>query len=153
MYQITDWCRHFISLQVKPGDCCIDATMGNGHDTVLLCRCAGGTGRVLAFDIQPQALKNTKKRLSEADVPDNCRLILDSHSHMEQYADAGTISCITFNLGYLPGGITPSPPGPIPPFRQSVRGSPSCKKTALWFCASTAEATPALKKERRCSRF
>ena len=60
MYQITDWCRHFISLQVKPGDCCIDATMGNGHDTVLLCRCAGGTGRVLAFDIQPQALKNTK---------------------------------------------------------------------------------------------
>ena len=23
---------------------------------------------------------------------------------MEQYADAGTISCITFNLGYLPGG-------------------------------------------------
>ena len=104
MYQITDWCRHFISLQVKPGDCCIDATMGNGHDTVLLCRCAGGTGRVLAFDIQPQALKNTKKRLSEAGVPDNCRLILDSHSHMEQYADAGTISCITFNLGYLPGG-------------------------------------------------
>lgn len=37
-------------------------------------------------------------------MPDNYRLILDSHSHMERYADAGTVSCITFNLGYLPGG-------------------------------------------------
>lgn len=104
MYQITDWCRHFIALQVKPGDLCIDATMGNGQDTLLLCRLAGADGRVVAFDIQPQALVNTKKRLSEAGVPDNHRLILDSHSHMEQYADAGTVSCITFNLGYLPGG-------------------------------------------------
>ena len=104
MYQITDWCRHFMELQVQPGDCCIDATMGNGHDTELLCRRAGERGRVLAFDIQPQALLNTQKRLSEAGAPDNYRLILDSHSHMEQYVDAGTVSCITFNLGYLPGG-------------------------------------------------
>lgn len=104
MYQITDWCRHFIRLQVRPGSLCIDATMGNGHDTELLCRLSGPDGQVLAFDIQPQALARTQRRLSEAGVPDNYRLILDSHSHMEQYADAGTVSCITFNLGYLPGG-------------------------------------------------
>lgn len=104
MYQITDWCRHFITLQVRPGDLCIDATMGNGHDTELLCRLAGGQGRVLAFDIQEAALQNTKKRLQESRVPDNYRLILDSHSHMHRYADAGSVSCITFNLGYLPGG-------------------------------------------------
>ena len=103
MYQITDWCRHFIELQVQPGDLCIDATMGTGHDTELLCRLSGREGSVLAFDIQPLALTNTQKRLSETGVPNNYRLILDSHSHMEQYADAGTVSCITFNLGYLPG--------------------------------------------------
>ncbi len=104
MYQITDWCRHFLEQQVKPGDLCIDATMGNGHDTELLCRLAGRTGQVLAFDIQATALQNTKKRLQASSVPDNYRLILDSHSHMAQYADTGSVSCITFNLGYLPGG-------------------------------------------------
>lgn len=104
MYQITEWCHHFITQQVKPGDICIDATMGNGHDTELLCRLAGKTGQVLAFDIQELAVQNTKKRLREAGVPDNYRLILDSHSHMEQYADADSVSCITFNFGYLPGG-------------------------------------------------
>lgn len=104
MYQITEWCRHFIELQVRPGDICIDATMGNGHDTALLCRLAGETGRVLAFDIQKTAVWNTQKRLREAEAPDNYRLILDSHSHMKEYADADSVSCIMFNFGYLPGG-------------------------------------------------
>ena len=103
MYQITDWCRHFISLQVKPGAAVSTPPWETG-----MTRCCSAGVRAgpagCSLDIQPQALKNTKKRLSEAGVPDNCRLILDSHSHMEQYADAGTISCITFNLGYLPGG-------------------------------------------------
>lgn len=104
MYQITEWCRHFIELQVKPGDLCIDATMGNGHDTELLCRLAGSSGQVLAFDIQKTALENTQKRLQETGAPDNYRLILDSHSHMTNYADTDSVSCITFNFGYLPGG-------------------------------------------------
>lgn len=104
MYQITEWCHHFIELQVKPGDICIDATMGNGHDTEFLCRLAGKEGKVLAFDIQQMALDHTEKRLRDAKVPDNYRLILDSHSHMDQYTDADSVNCITFNFGYLPGG-------------------------------------------------
>lgn len=104
MYQITEWCHHFIKLQVRPGDICIDATMGNGHDTEVLCRLAGKEGKVLAFDIQKTALEHTEKRLRDAEVPDNYRLILDSHSHMDRYIDAGSVSCITFNFGYLPGG-------------------------------------------------
>lgn len=104
MYQITEWCHHFIEMQVEPGDFCIDATMGNGHDTELLCALAGPEGRVLAFDIQETALRKTQKRLREAEVPDNYRLILDTHSHMEQYAESDTVSCIIFNFGYLPGG-------------------------------------------------
>lgn len=50
--QITAYTQHFIRQQVMPGDICIDATMGNGNDTVLLSRLAGENGRVLAFDIQ-----------------------------------------------------------------------------------------------------
>lgn len=123
MYQITEWCHHFIEIQVRPGDLCIDATMGNGHDTELLSRLAGPSGKVLAFDIQEQALTNTKKRLQESGAPDNYRLILDSHSHMSQYADAGSVSCITFNFGYLPGGdhaLATRPATSIPAIEQGL---------------------------------
>ncbi len=103
-FKITEWCSHFIKEQVMPGDLCIDATMGNGNDTLLLSRLCGETGRVLAFDIQEMALFNTKQKLIEQNAPENYRLILDSHANMEAYAKEGTVSCIVFNLGYLPGG-------------------------------------------------
>lgn len=103
-FKITEWCAHFIEEQVSPGDFCIDATMGNGNDTLLLSRLCGETGKVLAFDIQKPALTNTRKLLLEKNSPANYRLILDSHANMKNYALTGTVSCIVFNLGYLPGG-------------------------------------------------
>lgn len=124
MYQITEWCHHFIKNQVRSGDLCIDATMGNGNDTELLCRLAGPDGQVLAFDIQKQALIQTKKRLREAGAPDNYRLILDSHSHMDHYAAKASVSCIVFNFGYLPGGdhtLATGPATSIPAVAQGLR--------------------------------
>ena len=43
--------HEFLRQTVRPGAVCIDATAGKGRDTALLCRLAGETGRVLAFDI------------------------------------------------------------------------------------------------------
>lgn len=103
-FQITQWSAHFIEEQVKPGDFCIDATMGNGNDTLLLSRLCGESGQVLAFDIQEQTLNHTRERLQKAAAPENYTLLLESHSHMSQYARPETVSCIVFNLGYLPGG-------------------------------------------------
>ena len=68
-YQITQWCARFIREQVKPGDICIDATMGNGNDTLLLSTLAGSSGKVLAFDIQESALRRTEERLRKAGAP------------------------------------------------------------------------------------
>ena len=102
--QITAYMQHFIRQQVMPGDICIDATMGNGNDTALLSQLAGKRGRVLAFDIQKQALEHTKERLKRDNCPENYQLLLESHENMDVYAGAETVSCITFNLGYLPGG-------------------------------------------------
>lgn len=102
--QATGWCRLFITRQVKPGDLCIDATAGNGCDTELLCRLTGETGQVLAFDIQREALERTEKRLAEAGLGHQARLILDGHEHMGKYAESEKVSCIVFNFGYLPGG-------------------------------------------------
>ena len=93
----------FIRRYVQPGACCIDATAGKGRDTALLCRLAGENGQVLAFDIQPDAIRQTRLLL-EAEGLTNARLILDSHSNMERYAEPETIDCIVFNFGRLPGG-------------------------------------------------
>lgn len=68
-YQITQWCAAFIRQQVQEGDFCIDATMGNGNDTLLLSQLCGESGKVLAFDIQEQALTATQKRLNAGHVP------------------------------------------------------------------------------------
>lgn len=102
--QITQWCARFIREQVNVGDICIDATMGNGNDTLLLSQLAGESGKVFAFDIQEMALSNTRKRLVNASAPQNYTLLLESHANMKQYAEENTVSCIVFNFGYLPGG-------------------------------------------------
>ena len=107
-YQITAWCHRMIREHfrenVRGNAFCIDATMGNGNDTQFLCELAGETGRVLAFDIQESALSKTRERLRKAFSYCNYELILDSHSHMGQYAKPESADCIVFNLGYLPSG-------------------------------------------------
>lgn len=103
-YQITEWCASFLKNHIQPGDLCIDATMGNGNDTLLLSCLCGPSGQVHAFDIQEMALANTQKRLQDADAPKNYTLHLESHTEMNKYAKADTVSCIVFNFGYLPGG-------------------------------------------------
>lgn len=94
--------HHFAEKAVSPGDIAIDATMGNGHDTLFLSRLVGDTGKVYAFDIQQQALDSTAKLL-EKESASNVSLILSGHENMEQYVE-GEVSAVMFNLGYLPGG-------------------------------------------------
>ncbi|MCI5802265.1 MAG: methyltransferase domain-containing protein [Oscillospiraceae bacterium] len=79
-----------------------DFTMGNGNDTLFLSSLVP-KGHVYAFDIQPQALENTQKRLKEHGAPENVSLILDSHHNLERYIPGG-IDAGMFNLGYLPHG-------------------------------------------------
>lgn len=57
-------CAHaFLREFIRPGGFAVDATAGNGHDTVFLCRAVGPQGRVLAMDIQQQAVDATNARL------------------------------------------------------------------------------------------
>ena len=102
-YQITQWCHKLIKDHVKEGDICIDATAGNGNDTLLLAELIGEKGKVYAFDIQEQAILATKERLTTHHVLERAELICDSHSKMKDYVQ-GEVSCIVFNFGYLPGG-------------------------------------------------
>ena len=92
----------FLRSHLRPGALCIDATAGRGRDTALLCRLAGPAGRVLAFDIQQCALDQTVALLEAEGL--RAELHLDSHAHMADYAAAGSVDCIVFNFGRLPGG-------------------------------------------------
>lgn len=92
----------FLERAVRPGALCIDATAGKGRDTALLCRLAGPTGRVLAFDIQPSAVEQTRALLAAEGLA--AEVHLDSHAHMERYAEPETVDCVVFNFGRLPGG-------------------------------------------------
>jgi len=103
-YQITEWCHESFKMQAVTGGNYIDATMGNGNDTLFLCRMAGKTGHVTAFDIQQQALEATEKLLEENGVRERASLILDSHTNMGLYQQKETVDGIFFNFGYLPGG-------------------------------------------------
>ena len=102
--QITEWCHEIIRTQVRREGFYIDATMGKGADTELLCELAGEHGHVLAFDIQEATLEYTKARLEKEGLDKRAELILDGHEHMAQYAEAETVDLICFNFGYLPGG-------------------------------------------------
>lgn len=91
-----------IKQYVKEGSLCIDATAGRGYDTAFLAELVGKSGKVIAFDIQQEAVDSTKKLLEEKGL--EADVVLDSHANMDKYADENTVDCIVFNLGYLPRG-------------------------------------------------
>lgn len=99
--KVTDLNKVLLEDVINEGDIVIDATMGNGYDTKYLAEKVGENGLVYSFDVQEEAIKSTKKRLEKADLIDRVNLILDGHQNMDMYVNK-EVSCIMFNLGYLP---------------------------------------------------
>ncbi len=81
----------------------IDATCGNGHDTLFLLQC--GFAPVIGFDVQRQAIENTQRRCAEAGFAE-LRLLHTGHQNMHQELNELGLNqapqCVVFNLGYLP---------------------------------------------------
>ena len=100
--------RDLVRSALTPGDTAVDATVGNGHDTLFLAECVGPTGRVVGFDIQPSALAATTRRLREAGLDDRVDLLLRGHEEMfawfAESASPPSPKAVMFNLGYQPGG-------------------------------------------------
>jgi hypothetical protein len=88
---------------VSNGDDVIDATCGNGHDTLLLAELVDPNGRVWAFDIQPEAIETTAARLDNAGYSESVVLVHAGHETMAEHC-SGPVKAVVFNLGYLPGG-------------------------------------------------
>lgn len=105
MPNLTQLAHEAVRQVVQPGDVVVDATAGNGHDTLFLSELAGPAGRVLAFDLQTSAIEQTTARLEAANC-NNVTLLQQSHAGMDSVLRAENItnvSGVMFNLGYLPG--------------------------------------------------
>lgn len=104
---------------LKEDDIAVDATCGNGNDTLYL---ANKCKKVYGFDIQDSAIKNTEKLLEEHNLNHKVTLIKDSHHLMEKYIQE-KVGLIIFNLGYLPKGeksITTTTETSIPAIKNSL---------------------------------
>jgi predicted methyltransferase len=103
MLQMTDLAHRCVRPSLTPGAWVVDATAGNGHDTVFLAQCVGTTGRVFAFDVQADAVRATTQRV--VGLP-QVTLIHAGHEELQARLPAeakGRLAVVMFNLGYLPG--------------------------------------------------
>lgn len=104
---LTRTAHEAVAAALTPGALAIDATVGNGNDTLFLANAVTPGGHVCGFDIQPAALDATRARLVAAGLVDAVTLHPVGHEHMAARIPPdwrGRVAAIMFNLGYLPGG-------------------------------------------------
>ena len=95
--------QDFLAARLVHPQLCVDATCGNGHDTLFLCSVAGENGRVIGLDIQPQAAANTNALLAANGMAAIGRAECCDHRELLRFAPPGSADCVMFNFGWLPG--------------------------------------------------
>lgn len=96
--------KQILRNNVRRNDLVVDATVGNGNDTLFLSNLVPN-GHVYGFDIQKVAIDNTKELLDKNNIT-NYTLFNNSHENILEVLGeyVNKISAVIFNLGYLPGG-------------------------------------------------
>jgi SAM-dependent methyltransferase len=123
MMRATELAHLLMRQSLEPGDCVVDATVGNGHDTLLLAELVGKSGRVIGFDVQDAALAAAKERL---DGLPQVSLIRAGHENLAEYLPVDQqkkLAGVMFNLGYLPGAskvITTCSETTLPALKQAL---------------------------------
>lgn len=96
--------RFYWKMVLQPGDWAIDATCGNGKDTLQLGKFS--LGGIIGLDKQQIAIENTthliKNSLKEGHYK-KIHLFCTSHIYFPSLAYKHPIRLIIYNLGYLPG--------------------------------------------------
>ena len=100
--RVLQYARTLLKSAVGDGDIAVDATAGNGHDTLFLAELVGDDGFVYAFDVQKQAVDATLHRLLDNALEHRALVLKDGHENVAKYVDK-PVSGAIFNLGYLPG--------------------------------------------------
>lgn len=102
-----DLAHRFWKELLNPGDTVIDATCGNGQDSLVLARHLDATGKLYLIDIQSDAIKQSRDKLSGA-LPalllERVEFIQGCHSQFPGSILPSSVRLVVYNLGYLPGG-------------------------------------------------
>ncbi len=100
-----DLAHHYWKGLLQSGDWAIDATCGNGQDTLVLAEMLLNKARseVIAIDIQEEAIRRTQELLSPLLLP-KVQLFQQSHVNFPSLANAVPVKLVVYNLGYLPRG-------------------------------------------------
>lgn len=103
MKKIITYAHELIQEVTQADDIVIDATCGNGYDTLFLSELVP-SGKVYAFDVQSKAIETTQMRLVEKNIS-HVKMIYDSHANIKHHLlENEKIKSAIFNLGYLPHG-------------------------------------------------
>lgn len=103
--KIIPFAHDLLKETVQTGDIVVDATLGNGNDSLFLSELVGDKGKVYSFDIQKEAIENSMMLFKDNHVH-NVHCILSGHEHAKnELLNRGIkeIDGVIFNLGYLPG--------------------------------------------------
>ncbi len=121
-HKITELAHHAVAPIIRAGDIVIDATAGNGFDTLFLASKIGPEGRVYAFDVQEEALSRTADLLSAGNLGQYVSLIHAGHEKLKSYVSE-QVSVVMYNLGYLPqskSGLTTRLDNTLGSFEQAL---------------------------------
>jgi hypothetical protein len=119
LLRMAPWAHALLTEVLQPGGLAVDLTAGNGRDTDFLFRLVGEHGRVLAFDVQEEALQETAGLLEqqgakirsgnlkagEPYAEPGIYLVHDCHSRLSSYLSE-PVPAIIATLGCLPDGDT-----------------------------------------------
>lgn len=100
--RVLQYAQTLLKMSVSEGDIAVDATAGNGHDTLFLANLVGDDGYVYAFDVQKEAVDATLHRLLDNALEHRAIVLNDGHENVANYIHK-PVSAAVFNLGYLPG--------------------------------------------------
>ncbi|MFM7774107.1 MAG: class I SAM-dependent methyltransferase [Candidatus Kapaibacterium sp.] len=107
IWNAVEFCHEVLRRHLRSDARVVDATAGNGHDTVFLLDLLDHRGRVLAVDIQSQAVTNTRERVVSHPKASQAEVVHVSHERLDavllqhgwSHIDGAVMNC-----GYLPGG-------------------------------------------------
>lgn len=81
MKQIIPYAHSLLEETITEGNIVVDATLGNGHDSVFLSGLVGESGLVYSFDVQEEAIRQSEKLFAEHDVH-NVTTIFNGHEKL-----------------------------------------------------------------------
>ncbi|WHX99674.1 class I SAM-dependent methyltransferase [Neobacillus sp. DY30] len=104
--RILPYAKKLLEKNVTNGDVVVDATLGNGHDTLFLAQLVGENGTVYGFDVQEDAIRTSTEKLNQHNLADRVTVFHKGHEQLSKLIPAehhGKVKAAIFNLGYLPG--------------------------------------------------